>query len=219
MPQLLTSVLYSPCEFYLCDYHVRRLQAAAEYYSLPCPSESDITTALYRAISGQAHLTLKIRLMSDEQRVISTTSAVIERNPNLLGPFGHGTSSTWHVKLDTQPFSSSIPLQHKITNRNDYDEAIERNGTSYSKHQDVMLYNKEGQLTETTIFNVILKIDDKYYTPPLECGLLDGVMRRYLLDKHLIQERIITLTEIQTTKEDSLWLCNAVRGVVSAIML
>ena len=220
MPELLTSVLYSPCEFYLQDYHVRRLQAAAQFYNVTVPTEAAIDDALYRAISGQAYLSLKIRVVYTDGH-LRTDTTIIERNANLLGPFRHGdcAGSRWQLTLDCQPFKSNLSLQHKITDRQDYDAAIKRSNTSYAQHQDVLLYNEAGEITETTIFNVIVKLDGRYVTPTLSSGLLDGVMRRYLLDKGFIQEACVKLEDLSELQDKTLWLCNAVRGVVEATLL
>ncbi|HCG77003.1 TPA: hypothetical protein DEW49_03790 [bacterium] len=51
-----------------------------------------------------------------------------------------------------------------------------------------------------------------YYTPPLACGLLNGVYRRYLLNKRPnIKEKVLTLKELKNA--DKIYLVNSVRGI------
>ena len=42
---------------------------------------------------------------------------------------------------------------------------------------DTLLYNTAGELTECTRGNIALLLDGRWVTPPLRCGLLDGVGR------------------------------------------
>ena len=51
-------------------------------------------------------------------------------------------------------------------------------------------------------------------TPPLDCGLLAGVMRAELLESGAITERRITVAELRAAPR--LWVINAVRGWVDA---
>ena len=44
-----------------------------------------------------------------------------------------------------------------------------------------MLWNERGEVTESTIANVVVEIDGVRYTPPLACGLLGGTFRGELL--------------------------------------
>ncbi|MEJ2801828.1 aminodeoxychorismate synthase component I [Comamonadaceae bacterium PP-2] len=47
---------------------------------------------------------------------------------------------------------------------------------------DSLLYNLEGEITEFTRGNAVFKIDGRWVTPALSCGLLDGVGRQWVLD-------------------------------------
>ena len=81
--------------------------------------------------------------------------------------------------------SDNIFLYHKTTERTVYDEA--RKG-----HNDVILYNENSYITESTIANIV--IEDKYgvlSTPKVACGLLAGTFRQYLLNKRVITSELI----------------------------
>jgi para-aminobenzoate synthetase/4-amino-4-deoxychorismate lyase len=54
--------------------------------------------------------------------------------------------------------------------------------------------------------------DKKLVTPPLACGVLPGVYRRYLLASHPeVQEAVITLSDILAA--DRILIFNSVRGL------
>ena len=74
----------------------------------------------------------------------------------------------------------------------------------------MILVNEEGEVTESTIANVVVRDEDGYWTPPVACGLLAGTFRAELLERGAIRERRITLDELRAAKE--VWLINSVRG-------
>src|SRR5215218_11243231 len=88
------------------------------------------------------------------------------------------------VELATEPVDSSDRfLFHKTT--------IRRGGN------DVIFWNERGEVTESSIANVVVSIDGELFTPPIECGLLPGVFRNHLLAEGEIKERVITIEELK----------------------
>ena len=57
--------------------------------------------------------------------------------------------------------------------------------------EDVILVNEEGELTESTIANIAVKLDGTWYTPPVAAGCLPGVYRASLLEEGRLVERPI----------------------------
>src|SRR5699024_10521241 len=91
----------------------------------------------------------------------------------------------------------------------------------YNRHQqphvlDVILWNKNKEVTEFTIGNIVVELDGTYYTPPIECGVLPGTYRNFLLTSGKIKERIIHLSEL--TSATNIWLINSVREWVKVIL-
>ncbi|MDP7383654.1 MAG: aminotransferase class IV, partial [Acidimicrobiales bacterium] len=113
------------------------------------------------------------------------------------------------VVFDTRPIDRGDEfLRHKTTRRDRYDEARERFPEAY----DVLLWNRLGQLCESTIANLVVEIDNEYRTPPVEAGLLPGTMRAELLDRGDIVEVMVTYDDLR--EADRVWLINSVRGWV-----
>jgi para-aminobenzoate synthetase/4-amino-4-deoxychorismate lyase len=59
-----------------------------------------------------------------------------------------------------------------------------------------------------------VQFSGKKYTPPVECGLLAGTFRQYLLDTNQLKERIIKKEELK--KADKIYLINSVRKWIGA---
>jgi para-aminobenzoate synthetase/4-amino-4-deoxychorismate lyase len=66
---------------------------------------------------------------------------------------------------------------------------------------------------------VFVKLDGRWYTPPVSCGLLPGVMRAELLADAALgaTERVIPLAELD--RAQALMLTNSVRGRVPVRMV
>jgi para-aminobenzoate synthetase/4-amino-4-deoxychorismate lyase len=105
-------------------------------------------------------------------------------------------------------------LRHKTTLRAAYDDAwryAEQLGAF-----DMLFCNQEGQLTEGGRSNVFVLLDGRWCTPPLESGLLPGVMRAVVLEdpQWRAMERVLTLDDL--ARADGLMLVNALRGTLPA---
>jgi para-aminobenzoate synthetase/4-amino-4-deoxychorismate lyase len=102
---------------------------------------------------------------------------------------------------------------NKTTDRSAYEELL-----SATPHvDDVILWNAEGEVTESTIANIVVEIDGQLYTPALTSGLLAGTQRAELLDRGIVKERVITKQELAA--EGSFYLLNSVRGWVRAELI
>ena len=73
----------------------------------------------------------------------------------------------------------------------------------------MLLVNARGDLTESTIANVAVKLGGKWYTPPIESGCLPGVYRRVLLAEGRLEERTIAVSDLDEC--EGIALVNSVR--------
>jgi para-aminobenzoate synthetase / 4-amino-4-deoxychorismate lyase len=72
-----------------------------------------------------------------------------------------------------------------------------------------LLFNENGELTEFTIGNLVVKMDGELFTPPIECGLLAGTFRAELIDSGEIKERVIPVSDLR--KCEAVFLVNSLR--------
>ena len=128
--------------------------------------------------------------------------------------FTHDRDHVWRVVVAAEPVSSSdLFLRHKTTQREIYNRAR----AARPDGDDVLLVNERGEVTESTIANVVAEIDGVRVTPPLKCGLLPGVFRHALLGAGEIQERVLTRGDLATTPR--LWLINSLREWIPATLV
>ena len=82
---------------------------------------------------------------------------------------------------------------------------------------DVLLVNERGEVTESTVANLAVLIDGRWWTPPVSSGCLPGVERGRLLESGLLHERVLRLADLDGA--DDLGLVNSLRGWRSAVLL
>lgn len=115
------------------------------------------------------------------------------------------------VTISKTPVNSKeLFLKYKTTHRPWYDDAFEkiRKGEIF----DEIFFNEKGELTEGARSNVILDVNGKLFTPPVECGLLNGVLRQKMIDEGKIQEKKLYMDDLK--KAQKVFCINSVRGVV-----
>ena len=77
--------------------------------------------------------------------------------------------------------------------------------------REIIYHNAAGELLETSIGNLVLKINGKLYTPPIRLGILPGIYRQHLLETGQVKEKIMTLADLN--QAEAVYGCNAVRGL------
>ena len=182
--QLFESLLLEDGEYFLLAEHLERLRSSAEYFAF-CFPEERIRSALQGVVvSGKVRLTL-------------WKDGRIETHVSALNP-----AVDQQVRLATTPIDSSDRfLFHKTTLRD-------------FSSDDVVYWNERGEITESSIANIVVLIDGRHYTPPIACGLLAGTFRNYLLAQGKISERVIKIEELRNAEE--FFLINSVRKWVRA---
>ncbi len=156
----------------------------------------------------------RVRLLLDKHGSASITSTIINRQPIIT------SISALAATPRTKPLSSAIfakntvhskdtYLFHKTTNRALYNDDY-RNALGKG-HIDAIYANEFGHITEGAIHNIFLHLNGEWITPTQSSGLLDGVLRRHLLDTNQITEKTIYLDDVLAA--DQVALGNSVRGL------
>ena len=184
------------------ERHLARMADAARYFAYPW-SESTVRDAVVAVALEHPDGCWRLRLLlsNDGHPTIECTPHADETRP-------------WRVDFALEPIDSLDPfIRHKTTRRLIY-EAARRGQPDLD---DVLLWNERGEVTESTIGNVVAEIDGVRYTPPLSSGLLGGTFRAEQLDAGAIRERILTKADVASASR--LWLINSVRRWLGAILV
>lgn len=106
--------------------------------------------------------------------------------------------------------SNNNLMYHKTTFRPWFYESYAKikNGEIY----DEIFFNENNELTEGARSNIIVKINSNYYTPPLCCGLLNGIYRQKLINEGFCKEKILYKKDLLNCEK--IFCINSVRGMV-----
>jgi para-aminobenzoate synthetase/4-amino-4-deoxychorismate lyase len=192
---LIETMLWTPEQgFVLFEKHIERLVDSATYFGFPT-SRRNIEEHLHQ-LGSRFTTPQRMRLLLDKSGNLNSESR--EFQP---------TVRSVQVKMAKQSIDSKdIFLFHKTTKRDMYDNAH----ADFPEVDDVLLYNETGELTEFTIGNLVMELDEQMVTPPVKCGLLAGVFRAHLLETAQVVERVVTIQElIACTK---VFRVNSIRG-------
>ena len=103
---------------------------------------------------------------------------------------------------------------HKTTRRRHYDAGVR--AAESAGAFDTLFFNRAGRLVEGGRSNVFVRLDGRWWTPPLSDGALPGVMRGVLLADPAWDARERSLTRADLARAEGLVVCNALRGALPA---
>jgi len=85
---------------------------------------------------------------------------------------------------------------------------------SKNKFDDVLILNEHGRIAEASSSNVFWQKDGVTYTPPLDEGCVDGVMRMVYMSENKVIEHICEVNDL--INADRIFLSNAISGITEA---
>jgi para-aminobenzoate synthetase/4-amino-4-deoxychorismate lyase len=198
--KLLETIALNDGDYALLDRHLSRARNSARYFGFRW-SEAEVLKALDDVRKSHPSRRWRIRLIVDRDG-----KAHVE-----VGLGGEPRTAPVTVKFASRAVDDRDPLVfHKTTDRSRYDVELER----CHPCDDVIFWNCRGEVTESTIANVVVFSEGKYWTPPREAGLLAGTLREELISKGELFERTITKEEL--ARAGSFTLINSVRGWMPA---
>jgi para-aminobenzoate synthetase/4-amino-4-deoxychorismate lyase len=193
---------------HLLSQHLARLRGSAAFFGFPW-DEAALARSLQHALqalgdSGSGIWRLRLSIDPSGQYHAETTPMTLLETPVKVLIAPKRTSSG-------DPF-----LRHKTTIRNHYDAAwrsAERQGAF-----DMLFINQNGKVTEGGRSNVFVKRNGRWMTPPLEAGVLPGVMRGDLLKDPIWNAVEAPLSVEDLRDAEEIVVCNALRGVLPAVI-
>ncbi len=192
--------------FPLLEGHLRRLRASAAFLGFDFHESGvrDRLMDLAASWQGQGQGPQRVRLLLAWDGHLELEAAALLPLPD--GPLRLALSER---RLD----SSDLLLRHKTSARTGYDADLAALPQGVF---DLLYLNEREELCEGARSNVFLQRNGRLYTPALTCGLLDGVMRRKLLDEGRAKERVLTLDDLRGA--EAIYLSNALRGLMPAVL-
>ncbi|MGD9873291.1 MAG: chorismate-binding protein [Kiritimatiellia bacterium] len=195
--QLLETMRWHPQSgFFLLKEHLDRMELSAQYFGFAF-ERADIAASLRRTAEGLSGIAHRIRLRLNADGTFHVESFKMDAPAN---------NKPWKVCLAHSPvIRADAFLFNKTTNRRLYDDLM----AQHPGMDDVVLWNANGDITESCRANVIVRKDGRWITPPLEAGLLNGTYREHLLRRKIIHEGQLTPEDFLRSGER--YLINSLR--------
>lgn len=186
------------------EMHLERLQRAMNFLGLPsCMREirQKAAQALSKTQMQTGRNVLKIAV-SAENIVVST-----RKNNYLAADYEKGFTADYSTvrRNETSEFT-----YHKTLNYGDC--LFEKRRAKARGIDEPVFLNMKGEICEGASTNIFFVKDAGLYTPPVNCGLLPGIMRNYVLEHYPVTERVILPQEAASF--DEMFVTNSLLGIM-----
>ncbi|HEV2953590.1 MAG TPA: aminodeoxychorismate synthase component I [Candidatus Dormibacteraeota bacterium] len=184
------------------DLHLERLAGSAAYFGFPLDLtrlRADLDAAL-SSMDGPRRVRIVVPPSGPVALEVGPMPAPLER-PTVLA-------------IDPEPVDlNETWLYHKTTRRSTYDKRVVR----HPEADDVIMVNELGEVTESSIANLAVRLGGRWLTPPVESGCLPGVERARLIQEGRLTEARVTLEDLATARDIA--LVSSLRGWREATLL
>lgn len=195
--EIIESMLLENGEIFLLKEHLKRMKETANYFLFRF-DEKMILNELKKSIdSADTNQKYKIKILLNKWGYVNVSVMPVRKTEGIV-----------KVILSEHSNDSSDKFyRFKTTNRPLYDSELSR--WSEKGFTEVIFMNEKKEITEGAITNIFILKNNKWFTPRLECGLLNGVYRNYYIELFQAEEKRITLKDL--INADKLLLTNSVR--------
>lgn len=186
------------------DRHLARLEHSAQALGFELDTAT-LRAALDTFARDAPPVVTRLRLALAHDGRLSLTHAP-------LAPLAEGPV---RLLVGAEPLPEDRPLSaHKTTLRRHYDAGVR--AAESAGAFDTLFFDTAGRLVEGGRSNVFVRLDGRWWTPPLADGALPGVMRGVLLADPAWGARERSLTRAELARAEGLVVCNALRGALPA---
>jgi para-aminobenzoate synthetase/4-amino-4-deoxychorismate lyase len=177
------------------DAHLDRMKASAETFGFAFDrhaARNELQAATFRL-----RVASRVRLLLSRSGAMAVETKARPETPVIA------TVAITALPVDHRDFR----LKHKTTDRNFYDRARRASGAF-----EVVFTDRDGFLTEGSFTNIFVSRGDSLLTPPLEQGLLGGILRSELIATGRATEAKLRSDDLQS----GFFIGNSLRGLLPA---
>lgn len=174
---IIESLLLENGQIWLPDEHLTRLTQSAYYFDFNCDI-TNIKQQLAQIANSYAQGRYKLRIEQPAKGnaliTIDAISAPMQINKLAFAPQCVN--------------SNNVYLYHKTSNRHHF--------PTLTTGKEYINFNQNDEITEFVNGNIVVLINQQWFTPKISSGLLPGTMRQYYLDNQKILEKTISKNEL-----------------------
>jgi para-aminobenzoate synthetase/4-amino-4-deoxychorismate lyase len=199
---LIETLRWSPDEgFVRRDRHLARMARSAEFFGIPF--DRDRALCALDAVAEHAERDLRVRLVLSE----------IGEFHCMAAPLGRPQPRWTYAVSPLRVQSGDALACHKTSWRAHLDDEQTRLARE-TGCDEVIFLNERGEVAEGSRTNVFVRRNDALLTPPLSTGILDGCLRRELIDEGKCHEAVLMPDDLA---KGEVSLGNSLRGLIRAV--
>jgi para-aminobenzoate synthetase/4-amino-4-deoxychorismate lyase len=180
--------------FLRLDQHLARMAKSADAFAMTFDAAA-ARAAVEAAVKGKTG-PQRVRLTLNEAGIHQATAHDLAPNPP------HWTYALSPERTD----SRDVLLRYKTSRRELYDRA-------HPGVDEMIFQNERGELTEGARSNIFVERDGILLTPPLDAGVLPGILRAELIAEGRAVEATLTPDDL----DGEVWFGNSLRGLIRAL--
>lgn len=180
--------------------HLKRLKEGCEALKIPFNiNEEELKEFIKnKKISNQA---LKITLT--EKNIIYSTRNI----PYSLDDYNRGFS----LKISDVRRNSTSKLTY-LKSTCYIENIMEKEKARNEGFDEVIFLNEKEELTEGATSNLYFIKDNKIHTPKVSCGLLDGIIRKWIKKNFLVEEGCYNIDDLRNS--EGIFISNSLLGIM-----
>lgn len=141
--------------------------------------------------------------------IVSDKNVIFETRPSSYKQEDYERGFKLKVSdLKKNPYS----ITTYVKSLNYTDNIIEREKALKEGFDEVLFLNCHDSLAEGSVSNIFFIKDNRLFTPSVECGLLKGIMRSWVINNFKVQEGRFALDDIMNS--EGVFLTNSVMGIM-----
>lgn len=203
--------------------HFSRLRRHAAIMGIHLVYEDDdLIAAASRLLSENKYLSGRHALRTTLTRGPGERGLAVPENPQ----------PTLIMRASLAPPSSGKPVRlaiSTVTRRNEFSPLSRIKSLSYADHilalreavdkgaDDAIILNTDGHIACATASNIFIREGDRFVTPPLTDGVLDGITRAKIISERNVAEESITSERLNSA--DEVILSNSIKGAHYAYLI
>lgn len=187
------------------DRHLERLRASLRELGIDRSVTEDETR---RYLAGQEGERYALKIMASDQNCLFT----VRPNPYTPEKLQKGFRLAYSqiYRNETSPL-----VRHKTMNYGDC--ILEKRRGAALGVDELLFCNSRGEICEGTTTNIFFAREGSLYTPPVRCGLLPGIMRRFVMERFPVTEQALGREDVLGMEE--CFVTNSLMGVMPVTCL
>jgi para-aminobenzoate synthetase/4-amino-4-deoxychorismate lyase len=183
--------------------HLARMQHAALHFGYPYHIDH-VHEVLGQMVQRHPRGAWRVRLLLDARGQATAEAYELEASPPQV---------QLQVAEHALELAHSEFVRYKTTRRTHYDAFTPTTPGVF----DTVLWNSDGEITECTRGNIAMLLNGQWVTPPLRCGLLDGIGRTIALQQGRLNEAVVRVSDLPRVQGYA--FVNSLRGWIPAQVL